>query len=569
MEEYIMLEEEKARRRERFKLCFGKVGLVDDKTLDIVGVRDVVLKTSFGTSRTLKDVRYIPGLKDKHQRLGDMSMIGMNMLASKGNVLDVRKVDIYFYKPGGLGKKKKFSIMMSEKTRKLQRSCGRYNANLQVKDVYGEAMKCTFISNDSDEVRYSFRDTKSHQVIQSRDITFVDSIYRARSATDSSSLTKLIQKSQVVLVDILENLAENHSIVAEHGLSLKITQSPSGSSNTSEGSKNSRSFKDSGKSYEEYSKHGASSKEGGSETLHRVDYNEIFSPVMKMTLIRLVLSNIVVENMHLEQLDVKIAFLHGDLEEDIYMTKPEGFQSARKEENLVCKLKKSLYRLKLAPRHWYLKFDILCRGQGSDMEKIKKLKRQLSQEFEMKDLGCAMQILGMSIIRDQNEGRLILRIGNWLNAFSCEELALICRISFSGYGVLDIAKKQRMDEEAGELKRHLLIMANDDDDVYTEATLLASKKLVKERFETTKLNNFTDDFLLNILKIMFEKPNIEASVWRDQKGIYGLAKKYPLTHFTLQEMLDIVRLEVKEESEMSLELLRLIRRQLNEGYVPE
>nr|GEV15997.1 retrovirus-related Pol polyprotein from transposon TNT 1-94 [Tanacetum cinerariifolium] len=248
---------------ERFKLCFGKVGLVDDKTLDIVGVRDVVLKTSFGTSRTLKDVRYIPGLKDKHQRLGDMSMIGMNMLASKGNVLDVRKVDIYFCKPGGLGKKKKFSIMMSEKTRKLQRVA--YYRGGMVREGYKSH---TLKGNDSDEVRYSFRDTKSHQVIRSRDITFVDSIYKARSATDSSSLTKLIQKSQVVLVDILENLAENHSIVAEHGLSSKITQSPSGSSNTSEGSKNSGSFKDSGRSYEEYSKHGASSKEGGSETLH-------------------------------------------------------------------------------------------------------------------------------------------------------------------------------------------------------------------------------------------------------------------------------------------------------------
>ncbi|GJZ26384.1 hypothetical protein Tco_0570637, partial [Tanacetum coccineum] len=80
----------------------------------------------------------------------------------------------------------------------------------------------------------------------------------ARSATDSSSLTKPIQKSQVVLVDIPENLAENDSIVAEHGLS----------SDTSEGSKNSRSFEDSGRSDEEYSEDGASSKDRGSETPH-------------------------------------------------------------------------------------------------------------------------------------------------------------------------------------------------------------------------------------------------------------------------------------------------------------
>nr|GEV87841.1 hypothetical protein [Tanacetum cinerariifolium] len=137
-----------------------------------------------------------------------------------------------------------------------------------------------------------------------------------------------------------------------------------------------------------------------------------------------------------------------------------------------------------------------------------------------------------------------------------------------------------MNEEAEELKRHLQIVANDDDDVYTEATPLASKnfdredletlwKLVKERFESTEPKKFLDDFLLNILKIMFEKSNVKANVWRDKKGRYGLAKKYPLTHVTLEQMLNNVRLEVKEDSEMSLELLRLVRRQLNEGYVPE
>ncbi|GKE05460.1 retrovirus-related pol polyprotein from transposon TNT 1-94 [Tanacetum coccineum] len=118
-----------------------------------------------------------------------------------------------------------------------------------------------------DEVRYSFRDTKSHKVVRSRDVTFnEDSLYGAKAAIDSSNLTKPNQKDQVVMEDSPENLA-NKSIVTEHGLSLKITQSPGGSSDTSEGSENSRSFKVSERSYEEYSKDGASSKEGGSETL--------------------------------------------------------------------------------------------------------------------------------------------------------------------------------------------------------------------------------------------------------------------------------------------------------------
>ena len=94
-----------------------------------------------------------------------------------------------------------------------------------------------------------------------------------------------------------------------------------------------------------------------------VDYNEIFSPVVKMTTIRLVLGIVASEDLHLEQMDVKTAFLHGDLDEDIYMMQPEGFPIVGK-ENLVCKLKKSLYGLKQAPRQWYLRFDSFMRKSG-------------------------------------------------------------------------------------------------------------------------------------------------------------------------------------------------------------
>ena len=76
-----------------------------------------------------------------------------------------------------------------------------------------------------------------------------------------------------------------------------------------------------------------------------IEYDEIFSPVVKMTSIRAILSLVATENLFLEQLDVKTAFLHGDLEEDIYMHQPEGFEVKGK-EGYVCKLKKSLYSLK-------------------------------------------------------------------------------------------------------------------------------------------------------------------------------------------------------------------------------
>ncbi|KAE8711123.1 hypothetical protein F3Y22_tig00110303pilonHSYRG00264 [Hibiscus syriacus] len=178
-----------------------------------------------------------------------------------------------------------------------------------------------------------------------------------------------------------------------------------------------------------------------------IDYNEIFSPVVKLSTIRLVLKIVAAENLHLEQLDVKTAFLHGDLEEEIYMRQPEGFIEVGK-KNLVCRLKKSLYGLKQAPRQWYKKFDSFMSSRGftrcqadhccyikrfdnsfiilllyvddmlvagSDMQEIINLKQKLSKQFAMKDLGAAKQILGMRIKRDTKSGTLILSQAEYIN----------------------------------------------------------------------------------------------------------------------------------------------------------
>ena len=76
-----------------------------------------------------------------------------------------------------------------------------------------------------------------------------------------------------------------------------------------------------------------------------VDFNDIFSPVVKHSSIRVLLALVAMHDLELEQLDVKTAFLHGELEEDIYMQQPEGFVVEGKEDH-VCLLKKSLYGLK-------------------------------------------------------------------------------------------------------------------------------------------------------------------------------------------------------------------------------
>lgn len=101
----------------------------------------------------------------------------------------------------------------------------------------------------------------------------------------------------------------------------------------------------------------------GFQQKKRIDYSEIFSPVVKLTTIRLVLGMLAAEDLHLEQLDVKTTLLYGDLEEDIYMVQPEEFTMSRS-EGLTCKLRKSLYYLKQAPRQWYKKFDNFMTSLG-------------------------------------------------------------------------------------------------------------------------------------------------------------------------------------------------------------
>ncbi|GJY83146.1 retrotransposon protein, putative, ty1-copia subclass [Tanacetum coccineum] len=93
-----------------------------------------------------------------------------------------------------------------------------------------------------------------------------------------------------------------------------------------------------------------------------IDYNEVFSPVVRHTSIRVILSLTACEDYELEQLDVKTAFLHGNLEETIYMRQPPGFEEGT--GNKVCLLKKSLYGLKQSPRQWYKRFDVYMISNG-------------------------------------------------------------------------------------------------------------------------------------------------------------------------------------------------------------
>jgi hypothetical protein len=159
-------------------------------------------------------------------------------------------------------------------------------------------------------------------------------------------------------------------------------------------------------------------EEGIVKQIPGIDSNDVFSPIVKHSSIHALHGTVAMHDLELEQLDVKTAFLHGDLEEEIYMDQSKGF--------IVCKLMKSLYGLKQSPRKWYKKFDsfIIANGfkrslydscvyikfvdgssiylllyvdnmlnVGKSKIDIANLMEQLSSEFEMKDLGTAKKIL--------------------------------------------------------------------------------------------------------------------------------------------------------------------------------
>lgn len=167
------------------------------------------------------------------------------------------------------------------------------------------------------------------------------------------------------------------------------------------------------------------------------DYNETFAPVAKLTTFRVLMALANHEKLFIHQMDVKTAFLNGDLNEDIYMEQPEGFTIGSK----VCKLNKALYGLKQSPRMWNerfnaftIKLDLKRREAdcclyisikqstklylllfvddmliiSNSIKEIELIKEGLHNEFQMTDMSEAQTFVGIHIERDINKGTMKL-----------------------------------------------------------------------------------------------------------------------------------------------------------------
>uniref|UniRef100_A0A2N9FZT3 Uncharacterized protein n=1 Tax=Fagus sylvatica TaxID=28930 RepID=A0A2N9FZT3_FAGSY len=185
-----------------------------------------------------------------------------------------------------------------------------------------KSKKCIFLSYEKGVKGYKLWNPVAQKVVISKDVVF-----------DEKSMTKAFREDK-----------------------YQVAESNNSNSRSAEAIDSSE--KD---NWMEAMKEAVSEKEGerfkarlvakGYSQRHVIDYDEVFSPIVRHTFIRVVLALVADQDLELEQLDVK-TFLHGNLEEEIFMVQPEGFKKPGT-KNLVYRLKKSLYGLKQSPRQWY------------------------------------------------------------------------------------------------------------------------------------------------------------------------------------------------------------------------
>eukprot|EP00253_Pinus_taeda_P011549 PITA_11549 len=135
------------------------------------------------------------------------------------------------------------------------------------------------------------------------------------------------------------------------------------------------------------------------------DYEETFTSVARMEIVRAVLSIAAQNKWKVYQMDVKSAFLNGVLMEEVYIEQPPGYEK-KGQEHKVCRLKKTLYGLKQAPRAWYSRIDSYLLEnvfeKCNDDYIIENFKAVMKEEFEMTDMGSLRYFLGIEVEQSEN-----------------------------------------------------------------------------------------------------------------------------------------------------------------------
>lgn len=183
-------------------------------------------------------------------------------------------------------------------------------------------------------------------------------------------------------------------------------------------------------------KHKARLLAKGYTQVQGIDYNETFTSVSKMTTFRTILSLATTRGWHTHQMDLQNVFLHGTLDEEIYMTIPQGLGHIPYDiKNPICRLKKSLYGLKQTSRVWYNKLSTTlknlgfkqCKSDyslfikksqssttiilayvddlliaGNDIQHVQRIKKHLHGHFNISDLGELKYFLGLEITKTKN-----------------------------------------------------------------------------------------------------------------------------------------------------------------------
>ncbi|KAL8097180.1 hypothetical protein AgCh_030333 [Apium graveolens] len=315
---------------------FGKVRLADDETLDIAGMGDINLRTSLGTRWMLKDVSYeANAVADEiesstlwHQRLGHMSEKCMKLLTSKGKIPELKNVEVGFCEPCVLGKQKHVTFAKSGRTPKAKK------LELVHTDVYGPTIMSLggsryyviFIDDSTRKNDYNYCiDTTSEWCCRAMNRTLNES---AKSMRLHAGLPKMFWADAVSTKTYLINRGPSSPLgfkipkeewqEKEDELTKKVIRSRDVTyiENTM--------YKDKLVVDSEFTKEQSEKEEALLEDITETDLagNNGSSENIDD---RVPVTPYAVE-LHLEQLDVKTAFLHGNFEEDIYMVQLEGFQ---------------------------------------------------------------------------------------------------------------------------------------------------------------------------------------------------------------------------------------------------